>query len=524
MTAAAAVVAAAVAVALLALLGFARSFDGFGGDQALFAVGAQKLHAGGVLYRDFWDLKQPGIFVFYLGAGLASGFSQTGIHLVEVVWQCAFGFALFLALRPAVARPSMAALAIVFVPLAYYAGTSGWHLTQVEPLVGLPLFLVAWAAVAAVESRRGRGRAAFLCGLAAGIVAIFKLLLLPVALAIIVAVVFIEPSGLGRSKRLRRSEGFGRIGALGGLDRGEVARLAPWWLLGLAIPIVGFLAYVLAFGITSEVMSTFFTLPSQIVAGGRAPFARLAQSGSWFLHLYGWLAVLAVAGELRMRRWPDAWRRGCYAWLAAGVVAILVQTQSWWEYQFILLLPPLGILATLGVDALIAATAERKLDRRVVVLLPILLIPAAPLARHAIDALLGVVIERPFASAAALDRYRVRESGDYAAALRSAAYLASEPNATSPVFVCGNPLVYVLAHREQSAAINGWALELYPDYWWAKLIGELRVARPADIFLSNDYAPLIATRAPTFDSLLRAEYKRAARLPDGTWYRLKPPV
>ena len=51
---------AAGAVVLVAVIGASRLFDPFSGDQALFLVGAETLHAGGVLYRDYWDIKQPG--------------------------------------------------------------------------------------------------------------------------------------------------------------------------------------------------------------------------------------------------------------------------------------------------------------------------------------------------------------------------------------------------------------------------------------------------------------------------------
>ncbi|MBC5800519.1 MAG: hypothetical protein GIX03_06610 [Candidatus Eremiobacteraeota bacterium] len=55
----------AAAVILVAVIGASRLFDPFSGDQALFFVGAKTLHAGGTLYRDYWDIKQPGIFAFF---------------------------------------------------------------------------------------------------------------------------------------------------------------------------------------------------------------------------------------------------------------------------------------------------------------------------------------------------------------------------------------------------------------------------------------------------------------------------
>ena len=55
------------AVILVGLIHLPYPFDG---DQALFTTGASKIYRGATLYRDFWDLKQPGIFGFYLLGGV----------------------------------------------------------------------------------------------------------------------------------------------------------------------------------------------------------------------------------------------------------------------------------------------------------------------------------------------------------------------------------------------------------------------------------------------------------------------
>src|SRR5262249_7866699 len=69
------------ALAIVAALGASRLEQPFHGDQAFFTVGAQKLAHGAVLYRDFWDFKQPGIYWFYEAAGRLFDFSERGVHL-----------------------------------------------------------------------------------------------------------------------------------------------------------------------------------------------------------------------------------------------------------------------------------------------------------------------------------------------------------------------------------------------------------------------------------------------------------
>jgi hypothetical protein len=491
------------AVALVAVLGVLRSFDGFGGDQALFLLGAQKLHAGGVLYRDFWDLKQPGIFAFYLAAGSLAGFSQSGIHEFEIAWQCVFGVLLWLGLRRAVRLPAVAAFAALAIPGAYYAGTNAWHLTQVEALTGLPLFCCAWGAAAAWSGTGRRGAPGFLSGLGAGCAVLFKLLYAPVALAIFLAAASLAPASL------RRAAGV---------------RVAGAWTLGLLLPPAAFAAYATAFGLWPDVVATFFSLPSHLVASGHAPVARLAASAVWFLRRFAPLALLAVPGAFATRAPQGAlWQRIAFAWLATGAIALAVQTQSWWEYQFLLLLPPLGILATLGLDVLLGHARQPGAPRRVAsaAVLALAAVLCFGLLRTTAGAVARVFRDRPFASAAALERDRELASGEYRTAARAAGALPADGRGLRAIYVCGDPLIYLLAHRDQAVAINGWALELYPPGWWARLNAELQRDPPADEFVSAEYAPLIAARSPEFERNLETRYLRAVRLPDGSWYRLK---
>jgi hypothetical protein len=51
----------------------------FHGDQAMFILGARVLAEGGTLYVDYWDFKQPGIYLIYFLAGRLFGFNEIGI-------------------------------------------------------------------------------------------------------------------------------------------------------------------------------------------------------------------------------------------------------------------------------------------------------------------------------------------------------------------------------------------------------------------------------------------------------------
>lgn len=74
----------------VAVLGMANLLQNFNGDQALFVVYAEQINHGALLYRDVWDLKQPGVFLFYLFAGKIFGFTEIGVHLFELLYWLVF--------------------------------------------------------------------------------------------------------------------------------------------------------------------------------------------------------------------------------------------------------------------------------------------------------------------------------------------------------------------------------------------------------------------------------------------------
>ena len=59
----------AAVFATIVVLGLVTVFLPYTGDQALFARAAREIGRGAVYYRDFWDIKQPGIYWWFVGAG-----------------------------------------------------------------------------------------------------------------------------------------------------------------------------------------------------------------------------------------------------------------------------------------------------------------------------------------------------------------------------------------------------------------------------------------------------------------------
>ena len=156
--------------------------DGFSGDQTLFLIYSKAIGNGAVLYRDVWDIKQPAIFVFYLAAGKLFGFTEIGIHLLEIIYWLGFSLLLIVGLKKYFTNPLFAVLTPLFTVGIYYSVSGSLHLTQAEALVGFPMFLCLWFCQKFLENP-DKKRLLFWSGLFGGIVLTFKLMFLLILFA-----------------------------------------------------------------------------------------------------------------------------------------------------------------------------------------------------------------------------------------------------------------------------------------------------------------------------------------------------
>ena len=109
-----------LALSLVVLTGGLCLAMPFWADQALFTIFARELTRGAVLYRDLFDIKQPGIYVFYAFGGLLFGFNEVGIRLFELVYWLAFSVFALATLSPYFTTRWGAALVPVFTVVVYY--------------------------------------------------------------------------------------------------------------------------------------------------------------------------------------------------------------------------------------------------------------------------------------------------------------------------------------------------------------------------------------------------------------------
>ena len=153
----------------------------FAGDQALFLLGAAALDRGEVLYVDFWDIKQPGIYLFFwLTAapvwlfGNRCPFSRTDLagdvhHSADCHTAVLLRYSL--ALQPCPVGNNHSLLRLCRRPSSYPGG---------DPPPAAPFFLCLWLSCHPWKTGRACGVAYFAAGCCAATVAAFKLILLPI--------------------------------------------------------------------------------------------------------------------------------------------------------------------------------------------------------------------------------------------------------------------------------------------------------------------------------------------------------
>ena len=99
------------ALLLIVAVGLLNLYLPFVSDQIATMMGARTLSDGGTLYIDFWDNKMPGLYWFYWVAGELFGYTERGIHTLDLIWMTAFTVVLAWALRPYFIHPWLSAVA-----------------------------------------------------------------------------------------------------------------------------------------------------------------------------------------------------------------------------------------------------------------------------------------------------------------------------------------------------------------------------------------------------------------------------
>ncbi len=516
----------AIAIAVVLALGLVNLFYPFGDDQAVLFFAARELEKGAVLYQDYWGNKQPGLYAFYYLACRLFGFTEQGVHTLELLWMLVFAAVLMRTLRPYLYAGWLSSLAPVATIGIYYATAREDELTQLEMLVALPLYLVAWCSLQALKTRTGAKDEAkadpkrmaalfFASGLAAAIATLFKLLLAPIPVAFWI----IASSYLIRERRITLP---GLIGVL--------------WLPVAAGVILPFAAVVLWFwqaGALQELLWTAFIYPPEAyMTSPPASPGRLIFSGIFALaNFTPWLLFLAVAVVAWWRAPRAPMGTMLLIWLFLAGVLFLVQRFSWWPYHTLLAFTPVGILAVLGLDHIArflylkAGEIPGWLWRKVTPAMLCTLLLAVPLTASLAGPFLAKA--KPMFTADnrmvgdRLLAYQWKVHPAYKKIWKSSSFLRGADAMPGPIYSFGSALVYAFTGRESAHKTAGFSWEFYVPSQIAEILAALEAKKAPYIFVENDRYRLFKQQ-PSVKRYITSNYIQIDKDDAGIWYERLP--
>jgi hypothetical protein len=499
----------AAAAGVILVIALTRLPTPFGGDQALNLLMGRVIAEGGSPYHDLWDLKHPGVFAFFAAGGTLFGFNELGIHAFEMLWMLALAVLTRVIAGQWLRTRAAAALAPVLVVGLYYTEAGERYLTQTEPLLQLPLLCCVWCSVAAARRRHRAWFVAF--GVAAGVVITFKLVYAAIP-AVLLAMTIRE---------LRR-----------GVTR-PAAVVAPacWALAGVVAPVLVVVAYLAFKRVAGLAFWTFFEHPAEAAAAVVMEPRRLVWAARWFAGSFApalFLAAIGVADALRRGRW-DLMTSGLCAWLLVGGLLIAAQVISWWDYHFLVLVAPLGLLAARGVEAVASALRSRLRDGRpglaracLATGLVLLFSPQILAASRAVSEVWG---SRPLPlSGPAVEEFQAARYPHYASIRARTAFLRTPGSHPGPIYVIDTPAYYVLAGRPPAMPLLApW---FHPtDRLWHQWLTDLTRTSPAYVRVSDaalqtivDSRPALRDAVARVVPLIERRYRMLSADAGGRWY------
>lgn len=151
---------------LVLLLGLPTLTVPFSTDDSIFALGARTILSGGVLYRDFWEIKSPGVYFAYALAFIPFGQHMASVRVLDLVnTALAMGAIYLLGRRFFGERAGIFAGCLYGVTYLTRADLDG--LGEAESFMALPIVLSVL--VYRPNEQRGANAGAFLSGVLLGL-------------------------------------------------------------------------------------------------------------------------------------------------------------------------------------------------------------------------------------------------------------------------------------------------------------------------------------------------------------------
>jgi hypothetical protein len=305
-------------------------------DQGLWASVARGLSRGQVLYRDMWDHKPPGIFLTYLAAFRALGWTPATVAWMDIFATAATTLLLFAIVRrlsdTATGGLAAALYAVLTVPGWLYSHGGFLERSVNETFIVVCAAVAAWCAVR--FHRHARLTSLLGLGLSAGAAMVFKpnagVYLVALLAWVILYGIPMKDGGLTRR----------RVVVTAGLAALVVpAGVGVWlWSQGLLREAwVASIAYNLAYVGTGQ------AAPNHQIEYARAIWLRMKTDPLWIAGGAG--SALAMWDLTRTRR-LDPLPALALAWGGAAAIAIYANGAWLFNSYFIQALAPLAVLAS----------------------------------------------------------------------------------------------------------------------------------------------------------------------------------
>jgi 4-amino-4-deoxy-L-arabinose transferase-like glycosyltransferase len=314
-------------------------YEPFGRDQGIYATVAVNLLEGGTPYKDVWDHKPPGIYFAYALAFAIFGRSMVSIPLFEIFYFLAT-LLIFYRVARTLCDEGVAALGLavyVFLSSGIFH-ESWWGRGQAEVFMVLPIM-----GMVLCLHKGGRGGSLvgyyFAAGALAGCALLLKQTCLPL---IILAVMY---TGLPRKESCLSAKS--RIGI-------SLRRVSSF-VIGLALPlsVVAFCFWI--WGGLGELFEAVVVFNIEKHVNRPFDLAFLVRLVKWtgiigtgFKALWVGILLLSVGGlvlkVVSLRKEDTLF----LMWTVGSFLGVCI---GWWlfPYHFILLVPPLSLLAAYGI-------------------------------------------------------------------------------------------------------------------------------------------------------------------------------
>ena len=202
--------------------------------------------------------------------------------------------------------------------------------------------------------------------------------------------------------------------------------------------------------------------------------------------------------------------------------AVLAAPQLPTTYRQLVLLPPIGLLAVLGLDRVLDLAADRP--RRVrAALAAVLVVAALPLAAPLVTLTRALAADGPALDLGDARRLAVGDRIGGSPMVGPAAVMRSTIPPGTAIYVLGDPVVYRVLGARQAIEMNGWGPEIMSPRMWSETLRELRRSRPEWVFVEQDYQSYI-DRAPGVTAFLSQAYTATTPLgAEGVWWHTATP-